>query len=377
MEKTTGPLAASIEAFINDQTIGGAVLLTGDKNGDSVIETLGYADIAAQKPMQPDTLFWIASNSKQMTSAALMLLADEGKIALGDPVSQHLPEFRGQMFVAEADDEHTLLRKPARPLTVRDLLSHTGGVLPWFHDGHLNAGSLRERTLANALTPLRFEPGTRREYGNGGFEVAGRLIEVLSGLPLEAFMQARLFDPLGMSDTTFWPSEGQLRRLATPHAPRPDGAGLEGASLPFTYPLSELSGSPSPGGGLFSTAGDCFRFCRMVAGGGVFEGNRLLSEASVRAMTTTQTGDLLGARGGESGYGLGWITAGRDHGRPWPEGIGPFHHGGAHGTSLWVDPQRDQIRVFLIAQAAWAPGADSGRPVQAFWDACDQTEESA
>lgn len=372
MGKTTGPLAASVASFVDDQTIAGAVLLTGDGGGTSAVETLGYADLAARRPMRPDTLFWIASNSKQMTAAALMLLADEGKIGLSDPVSEHLPEFNGQMFVAEKDDAHQLLRRPARPLTVRDLLSHTGGVLPWFHDGRLNAGSLRERTLAGALTPLRFEPGTRWEYGNGGFEVAGRLIEVLSGRPLESFLQTRLFGPLGMSDTTFWPSEEQLRRLATPHAPRPDGTGLEEAVLPFTMPLPDLSGSPSPGGGLFSTSGDCFRFCRMVAGGGVFEGRRLLSEASVRAMTTTQTGDLLGTPGDENGYGLGWNTASRDHGRPWPEGIGPFHHGGAHGTSLWVDPQRDQIRVFLIAQAGWAPDVDGGRPVRAFWDAADQ-----
>ncbi len=372
MEKTTRPFAASIESFVNDQVIAGAVLLVGDSGGASVSETLGYADSAAQRPMQPDILFWIASNSKQMTAAALMLLVDEGKITLSDRVSEHLPEFQGQMFVAEEDAEHKLLRKPGRPLTVRDLLSHTGGVLPWFHDGRLNAGSLRERTLACALTPLRFEPGTRWEYGNGGFEVAGRLIEILSGQSLEAFMQARLFDPLGMSDTTFWPNEEQLRRLATPHAPRPDGASLEEAALPFTYPLSELSGSPSPGGGLFSTAGDCFLFCRMILGGGIFEDRRLLSEASVRAMTTTQTGDLRGTPGDGNGYGLGWTTTSQDHGTPWPEGIGPFHHGGAHGTNLWVDPQRNQIRVFMIAQAGWAPGVDGGRPVQAFWDAADQ-----
>ena len=375
MKDTTGPLAASVQAFVDNKTIAGAVLLTGESGGASSVETIGYADIAARRPMLPNTLFWIASNSKQMTAAALLLLADEGKIGLSDPVSKHLPEFQGQMFVAEEDDERKLLRKPARPLTVRDLLSHTGGVLPWFHDGRLNAGSLRERTLAAALTPLRFEPGTRWEYGNGGFEVAGRLIEVLSGLPFDAFMQARLFGPLGISDTTFWPTAEQVGRLATPHTPRADGAGLEEASLPFTSPLSGLSGSPSPGGGLFSTAADCFRFCRMVAGGGVFEGNRLLSETSARAMTTTQTGDLLGAPGGEGGYGLGWNTASRDHGGSWPGEIGPFHHGGAHGTSLGVDPQRDQIRVFLIAQAGWAPGADAGRPVQAFWDACDRTQK--
>ena len=358
-----GPLAASVKPFVDDQVIAGAVLLAADGGGPPVIETLGYADVAAQRPMQPDTLFWIASNSKQITSAALLMLVDEGKISLDDPVSQHLPEFAGQMVVAEEDDDHKLLRKPSRPVSIRDLVSHTGGLLPWFHDGRLNVGSLRERTLACALTPLRFEPGTKWEYGNGGFEVAGRLIEVLSGEPLEAFLQTRLFGPLGMTDTTFWPSEEQVTRLAAPY-----GVGLSEAQLPFTYPLAEMSGSPSPGGGLFSTAGDCLAFCRMVLAGGVFDGKRLLSESAVRAMATTQTGTLLSGQGDENGYGLGWNTTSREEGRPWPEGVGLIHHGGAYGTNLWIDPQKRQIKVFMIAQAGWAPGVNSSSPVQAFWE---------
>ena len=290
MKNTPRPFSEIIAPFVDNQTIAGAVLLTGFGDGPPRVETLGYADIAAQRQMQPDTLFWIASNSKQITAAALMLLVDENKIALGDPVSKYLPEFQGQMFVAEEDEEHKLLRKPTRPVTVRDLVSHTSGILPWFHDGRLNAGSLRERTFTCALTPLRFEPGTKWEYGNGGFEVAGHIIEIVSGEALEPYLQTRFFTPLGMTDTIFWPSTDQLLRLATPYAPKPEGSGLVAAALPFTYPLSELSGSPSPGGGLFSTAGDCFLFCRMIAAGGVFEGRRYLSEAAVRAMTTTQTG---------------------------------------------------------------------------------------
>ncbi len=367
-----GPLAASVAPFVDERVIAGAVLMTGSSDGVSVVETVGYASIDARAPMQPGTLFWVASNSKQITGAALMLLVDEGKITLDDPVADYLPEFGAQWFVAEEDDERKTLRKPSRPVNLRDLVSHTGGILPGFHDGRLNAGTLRERTLACALTPLRFEPGTQWEYGNGGFEVAGRVIEIVSGQALETFLQTRLFGPLGMTDTTFWPSDEQIGRLATPYTPGADGQGLSEGKLPFTYPLSGMSGSPSPGGGLFSTAPDCFRFCRMVVGGGVFESRRLLSEGAVRVMTTTQTGTLLSAPDNDNGYGLGWHTTSRDEGKPWPLGIGVAHHGGAYGTNMWIDPQQNRINVFMVAQTGWQPNYDSGQILRAFWGASDQ-----
>ena len=370
--QTFEPLAASMKSFVENHVIAGAVLMTGSSHSTPPAEAIGYANLAAQTPMEPDTMFWIASNSKQITAAALMLLVDEGKITLDDPAADCLPEFQGQMFVDEEDDQHKVLRHPARPVILRDLVSHTSGISPWFYDGRLNVGTLRERTLACALTPLRFVPGTKWEYGNGGFEVAGRIIEVVSGESLEAFMQTRLFDPLGMTDTTFWPSEAQVRRLATPYSPLPDASGLTEAALPFTYPLAEMSGSPSPGGGLFSTVQDLFAFGRLIAGGGVFEGRRLLSEAAVRAMATTQTGTLLSGPDNENGYGLGWHTASRDRGKPWPEGIAPVHHGGAHGTNLWIDPQEDRINVFMVAQTSWRPGFDGGEILRAFWEAAGQ-----
>lgn len=373
MKKAATPLADSMQPFVEKHLIAGAVMMAGLADHVPAPETVGDADIAAKTPMRPDTLFWIASNSKQITAAALMLLVDAGKVALDDPVAHYLPEFQGQMVVAEEDDGHRLLRKPVRPVIVRDLVSHIGGLLPWFHDGRLNVGSLRERALACALTPLRFEPGTRWEYGNGGFEVAGRIIESVCGEAFDRDVRTRLFEPLEMTDTTFWPTGEQLQRLAAPCAPASDGTGLVNASLPFTEPLSELSGSPSPGGGLFSTALDCYAFCRMIAGGGIFQRHRLLSEVAVRAMTTTQTGDLLCGPDGENGYGLGWNTQTRDHGGPWPLGVGAVNHGGAHGTQLWIDPQQGRITVFLIAQAAWPPELEGGVLDRAFRRAADQS----
>ncbi len=372
---TAGLLAASVQPFVDSHVIAGAVLLTGSSRNAPAAEALGYANIAAQAPMQLDTMFWIASNSKAITAAALMLLVDEGQIALEDPAAKYLPEFQGQMVVAEEDDTQKVLHPPQRPVNLRDLLSHTSGILPWFYDGRLNAGTLRERTLACGLMPLRFGPGTKWEYGNGGFEVAGRIIEIASKQPLEAFMQTRLFDPLGMTDTTFWPSEAQIERLAIPYAPSQDGQSLAEASLPFTYPLSGMSGSPSPGGGLFSTGGDCFKFAQMIAAGGVVEGQRLLSEAAVRTITTTQTGTLLSAPGNENGYGLGWHTTSRDQGKPWPEGVSAAHHGGAYGTNIRIDPQTDQIDVFMVAQAGWKPPFDGDQVLRAFWEASGTARE--
>ena len=373
----TESIANSIQPFVTDRTIAGAVLLVGDITGIRQSAAIGHADIAAHRAMQPDALFWIASNTKQMTAAALMMLVDDALVHLDSPVSRYLPEFRGQMVVVEEDDEHRLLSKPLRAVTVRDLVSHTGGLLPWFHDGKLNIGSLRERALACALTPLRFEPGTKWEYGNGGFEVAGRIIEVVTGVALDAFFQHRLFDPLGMNDTTFWPTSHQLQRLATPYTPNDDGTELVEAALPFTAPLSELTGSPSPGGGLFSTATDCFRFCQMIAAGGVFNGQRLLTEVSVRAMTATQTGDLLSAPDNNNGYGLGWNTSSRISSKPWPQDSGTVHHGGAFGTNMRIELETGVIKVFMISQAGWRPDFDSGRPVNTFWDSATESPEAA
>ncbi len=287
-------IAGSLQPFVNSHTLAGAVTLVASKDKVLSLAAVGYADVAAQAPMKTDALFWIASMSKPMTATALMMLVDEGKVHLDDPVEKYLPEFQGQMLAVEQDADHVLLKKPSRPIRVRDILSHTSG-LPFASrvESQIDQHPLREAVISYALTPLQFEPGRKYEYSNAGINTAGRIIEVVSSVPYEEFMNQRLFQPLGMKDTTFWPTAEQVKRLAKSYKPNAAKDGLEETDIGgLSYPLPDRRRWPSPAGGLFSTALDLSLFCRMVANGGVYAGQRYVSEAAVREMTSTQTGHL-------------------------------------------------------------------------------------
>ena len=328
-------LASAIQPFVDCGLIAGAVLLAANKDNVLALEAVGYADLEAKKPMTPDSLFWIASMTKPMTGTALMMLVDEGKVNVDDPVEKYLPEFKGQMVVAEKDDDHVLLKKPQHPILVREILCHTSGLSfsSPIETPALDQFRLRDAVRSYAMSPLQFEPGTQYQYSNAGTNTSGRIIEVVSGLAYEDFMDQRLFGPLGMKDTTFWPNDGQLQRLAKVYRSRDDKSGLEEATLSMlSYPLNDLKRKSMPAGGLFSTAADCAKFCQMILKGGVSEGRRYLSEPAVRQMTMKQTGDRV-----EMSYGLGWST---DNGK--------FGHGGAYKTNMTIDPTRGLITVFLI-----------------------------
>jgi CubicO group peptidase (beta-lactamase class C family) len=295
-----------------------------------------------------------------MTAAALMMLVDEGKVRLDDPVEKYLSEFQGQMRAAEQDADHVLLKKPSRPITVRDVLSHTSG-LPFMSrvEHKIDTYPLRTAVLTYAMTPLRSEPGAKYEYSNAGINTAGRIIEVAAGMPYEEFMQKRLFDPLGMKDTTFWPTKEQIDRLAKSY--KPGKTGLEETPIgQLTYPLTDRQRGPCPAGGLFSTAADVGAFGRVILAGGVFEGKRYVSEASMRQLTSTQTGDGKN----EGGYGLGFSTTRRLRGTDGPAVVGPCGHGGAYATNLWIDPQSGLVTVFMVQHAGF-PG-DGNRAQSTF-----------
>jgi CubicO group peptidase (beta-lactamase class C family) len=350
-------IVAALQPFVDSHVLAGAVTLVADKDKVLSLEAVGFADIAANKPMRPDALFWIASQSKPITAAALMMLVDEGKVRLDDAVEKYLPEFKDQWLAVEQDKEHVLLKKPKHHITVRNVLSHTSG-LPFksaMQQPTLDLLPLRDAVRSYAMTPLQSEPGSKYQYSNAGINTAGRIIEVVSGRPYEEFLDKRLFGPLGMKDTTFWPNEEQLARLAKSYKPNAAKTGLEAITITqLKYPLNDRHRQPMPAGGLFSTATDVGRFCQMMLNGGVFQGKRYLSADAVRQMTSKQTGDAL-----KETYGLGWATGG-----------GSFGHGGAYATNMTIDAKRGLITVFLVQHAGF-PG-DGSKSHTAFRKAAEE-----
>jgi CubicO group peptidase (beta-lactamase class C family) len=357
-------IAATLQPFVDSHAMAGAVTLVASQDKVLSLEAVGFADIAANRPMQTDNLFWIASMSKPMTTTALMMLVDEGKVNVDDPVEKYLPEFRGQMLVVEQDGDHALLKKPAHPITVKNVLTHTSG-LPFLSplEQKIDSFSLRESVVTYALGSLKFPPDTKYVYSNEGINTAARIIEVVSGVPYEEFIDSRLFKPLGMKDTTFWPTAEQVQRLAKSYKPNSGKPGLKETDIHYlSYPLTDRKRGPCPAGGLFSTATDVSIFCRMILGGGVYQGKRYLSDASLRQMTSTQSSQLLGKKDTEAGYGFGWATTHQSHATTDPVLVGPCGHGGAFATDMWIDPQHQLITVFMVQHNGFGPGGSKILP---------------
>ena len=334
-----------VRPFIAEHAVAGAVVLVTDRDRTLLHEATGQADVAAGRPMAADSLFWIASMTKPITAAAVMILVDEGKVRLDEPLSKYLPEFREAWVEAERDAGHLVLRRPRRPITVRDALAHTGG-LPFkspVETPTLDTLPLAVAVRCHAQLPLLFEPGSGYRYSNAGINACGRVIEVVAGMPYEEFLETRLFRPLGMTDTTFRPVPAQVARIATSYR-RDDATGLLVPVMidQLKYPLDGPGRYPMPGGGLFSTAADCGRFCRMLLGGGAVGGSRILSEAAVREMRTRQTPE-----GVKEAYGLGIQI----------HANGRYGHGGAYATDLAVDDARGIATVWLVQDAS--PGKPS------------------
>src|SRR5947209_5998128 len=352
-DRAGGSLAAirsKMQEYVDRGEIAGAVTLVGRHDAVLDLSTVGSADLDKHRPMTQETIFRIASMTKPITAIGIMMLVDEGKLSVEDSVEKHLPEFRGQMLVASRDKSAgtETLKKPRRPITVRDLLTHTSG-LPGWPPGLADIYRKRDRTLAEGILvvsqrPLDFEPGSKWAYCNTGIDTLGRIIEVVGGQAYEDFLRSRLFDPLGMTDTTFYPTQAQRDRVAVTYGKK-DGRLVAGKTSIIELPAHARYAIPA--GGLYSAAPDLAKLYEMMLNRGTFGGRRYLSETAVEAMTRVQTDLNTGFVGGMD-WGFGWGVV-RDP-KDVTESLSPgsYGHGGAFGTQVWIDPVKDLFTVLLI-----------------------------
>jgi len=340
-------VARQLGTYIADGALAGAMVIVADRDKVISEDIAGWADLQAKVPLRSDHLFWIASMTKPMTAVAVMMLQDEGKLRIDDPVAKHLPEFAGQGMLAASPGGPP---SPVRPITLRDLLTHTAGL------SEVPAArpdlSLAELVATYAQAPLRHPPGSRWEYSNAGINTLGRIVEVAAGERFERFLQRRLLDPLGMVDTTFWPSPAQAARLAKVYRRNEDDPGLaEVPNMIITTSVTDASRTPLPAGGLYSTAADLLAFYRFMLNGGQAGGRRLLSPEAHQLLTHTQSGDLpTGFTPGMS-WGLGFQVVKAPQGATAMFSPGTYGHGGAYATQSWADPVQGRILIFLVQQA--------------------------
>ncbi len=358
-------ISKTVQQSIDDKRIAGAVTLVARHGHVVWFKAQGLSDREAGKPMRQDSIFRICSMSKPITSAAVMMLYEDGKFLLEDPISKYLPEFKDpKVFVKPAQGQPYTI--PAtREITIRDLLRHSSGLTynwnedlgPLYEKANVAAGllpydgTIGENVKRLAPLPLLFNPGERFEYSLS-VDVLGRLVEVVSGKPLDEFLRTRIFEPLGMKDTYFFPPENKLDRLTTaytyydgkglnrfPDTPINEGTFSYSADYPAKGPKKLFSG----GAGLTSTAEDYARFCQMMLNGGKWGNTRLLSRKSVELMTH----DQLGKIGPDQGFGLGFGVDGvksplAELGTP-----GSYGWGGFFFTSFVIDPKEEFVVVFM------------------------------
>jgi CubicO group peptidase (beta-lactamase class C family) len=356
-------IPAAMQKFVDSDDISGAVTVVGRKDGIVAFDAVGQRDIAAKASMAKDTMFRIASMTKPITAIGIMILVDEGKLSPDDDVAKHLPEFTGQLLREPSSGLDGVpgtfaFKKPKRPVKIRDLLTHTSGVANYpkgVDDVYLKRNrTLSETALATALQPLTFEPGSKWKYSNEGIDALGRVIEVVSGENYESFLRKRVFDPLGMKDTTFYPTKEQQERVALTYFKGRDGKLFLSKGTLMQVP--EGAKHPIPAGGLFSTGDDLAKLYQMMLHKGELNGKRILSEKAAAEMTKVQTGSLKTGFVDGMGFGYGWAVVREPKGVTAMLSAGTYGHGGAFGTQGWIDPEQDLFVVLLIQRTGLENG---------------------
>jgi CubicO group peptidase (beta-lactamase class C family) len=361
-----------IQQYVDSKQIAGAVTVVARRGRVAHFEATGLMDIERHTAMRKDAIFRMASMSKPVTGVAILMLVEEGKVRLNDPVSRFIPEFKDTKVAIEkplppsaiaaagrgqAPRVPEIYTIPAnRDITVRDLMTHTAGLVtsgPGAREAARIAARNSTDTLAGhiprlGVVPLDFQPGTTWRYsGLEGIDTLGRIVEVASGLTFDQFLKRRIFDPLGMKDTAFYPSDDRTPRVATLYARSPEG--LTKQETPGWLSKTLFSG----GGGLWSTADDYIQFAQMLVNGGELNGKRLVSPRTIDLMAANHVGNLYAEAPplGRSGMGFGLtvevvmdpIEAGRR------TSTGSFGWDGAFGTHFWVD-RKEQLTGLLMIQ---------------------------
>jgi CubicO group peptidase (beta-lactamase class C family) len=351
----------AMQPFIDRGELAGVVTLVADDKNILHLSALGQRDISHHLPMRTDTIFWIASMTKLMTSSAIMMLQEEGKLSIDDPVSKFIPEFAA-------------LKTPSGKLanlTIRQLMTHTSG-LQEAPDGKMH----KARTLAELIPafldrPTLFEPGTKWEYSQSGINTLGRIIEIVSGESYPDFIQERILGPLGLKEATFYPTKEQIARLAVSYSLK-DGKLKKTKIIRLPGPVGDRNHYPAANGGLFCTAPEYCRFCQMLLNGGTLDGHQYLRPETIALMTSVQTRGVpkVGFIPG-SQWGLAFSLVEKPIGITAMLSPGTFGHGGAYGTQAWIDPVKKRIYIMMI-QRADLPNSDASDYRLAFQTAAAQ-----
>jgi CubicO group peptidase (beta-lactamase class C family) len=349
-----------MKSFVDQQTVAGAVTLVAHGNDIVEFDASGMADIEAGYPMRKDTIFQVMSMTKPVTAIGIMILAEEGKLALRDPVEQYLPEFHDLRVATTVGPDARRLSVPDHAITIRDLLTHTAGIQDYpgpsairDYPQTMNV-PLDEVVKQLAKQPLLFQPGTQWSYSSPGIEILGRVIEICSGEKYENFIAERILQPLGMKDSFFYPPADKISRIAMVYEQKDGKLVRAPGSILGGDPAKHRQGAvfPAPGWGLYSTAEDLLHLYRMMLNGGVYGGRRYLSSFSVHLMTQPQTTEIhsVGWMRG-SDYGLAWEIVTHPLGELAGHTIGTYGHGGAFGTQGWIDPNNNLISILLIQRS--------------------------
>jgi CubicO group peptidase (beta-lactamase class C family) len=355
-----------IQSHIDGRDFSGAVTLVARKGKVVHFEAHGLADVEAKKAMTKDSLFRLASMTKPVTAVSILMLLEEGKLVLSDPVSKFVPEYKNPKVAVwnlPSDPAGAGLRlvPAAREITIQDLLTHTSGLANGFEGpageyvrrANLpSGGSLDERVKRAAALPLNFQPGTQWEYSpSTGFDTLGRIVEIVSGMSLEQFFKTRVFEPLGMKDTFFTVPANRMADVAVAYT-----KGESGLTRPQPPAARAETGGPyfSGAGGLTGSAADYLAFSQMLLNGGQLNGVRLLGRKTVELMTSDATGplDLRNYAGDQvlKGYGFGLgVRVRRTTGENgWMGSVGDYGWAGALGTYFWIDPKEQLIGIVMI-----------------------------